>query len=105
MNFNKNNNNDIIDAEFVVEEKQKSFTGHSFAGGINNKKGQILAKPNFLTLLLLSPIILVFLCLAVVVFLIIFILFMPKILRLIKQRGQIFQNQSEMFRNIFNRRQ
>lgn len=59
---------------------------------MNNKNGASFKKPNFLVLLLLSPIILVLLVLAAVVFLLAFILFMPKIIRLFKYKNQLLRN-------------
>lgn len=132
MTFNKNND-DIIDAEFVVDENIKSatnerinvdnnqfihqyefnsqqransanFSSQAFFGNMQNKKGFFLAKPNFFVLLLLSPIILVLLFAAFFIFLFVFILFVPKIIKLVKNRKNIFMNQNEVFKNIFNRK-
>ena len=121
MSFNKNSD-DIIDAEFVIDGKQKSstesqgsssssssaqnsqtnqfirqyqfnadqyakqdnFSAQSFAWSGKNKKGSVFPKPNFLVLLLLSPIILVLFTFGAVIFLFAFILFMPKIIRMIR---------------------
>lgn len=79
MSLNKNN--DIIDAEFVIEGRTSK-----------NKKNEFIFKPNSFVVLLLSPIIAVLVIAALVLFCIAFLLFMPKILKLIRSQSFIFKN-------------
>lgn len=109
---------DIIDAEFVVEENSSSktnsnsshghfkniqnfdfsaqerenpnFSSQAFFWGNANQKAVSLKKLNPLVLVLLSPVILAFFVLLVIVFFLAFLIFLPKFIRIFKARKQIF---------------
>jgi hypothetical protein len=108
---NKTNHNDIIDAEFVVENSSKVNSAknsenfntensidafdynyknqnysqsHNFAWEFSSQNIKKFKRMNLLTLLLLSPFLIVILLFTLFIFLIAFILFMPKMLKFIK---------------------
>ena len=131
----QSNHDDIIDAEFIVDESQspsskqsngapknesqsihpfefrpyenqsnQGFSSQTFAWNFGKKKGALLPKTNLLVLFLLSPILIVLFLFAAVIFLVVFVLFMPKIIKMVRGKGPIFGAQNEAFKNMFNQR-
>lgn len=103
-----NYKNDIIDVEYVVDENQTSSSRpnenqtyingkNSFFNHFTARKKIHFARPNFFTLILISPIIIFLIFIALFIILASSIFLLPKIIRIAKSQKNFFQSYGKKY--------